>query len=124
MSDNTTIGQRIKAIRKEKQLTQQAVADATSVSRSAVAQIEQDTFGPGWEFIRDFVSLTNTTYEYIMDGKDSGKDYGKVSEDLPLNMVAEPNVAYNVKNKTIDTLVETIASQQETINQLSKKIKG
>ena len=41
-----TVGQRIKAIRKERKLTQVQLADKANLSRSYLADIERDRYNP------------------------------------------------------------------------------
>ena len=69
MKDNYGIGERIFAIRRKLKLSQQEVADKVGVSRPSLSQMETGTIAVSLHAIMKFVSLFNTTYEWLLTGK-------------------------------------------------------
>lgn len=53
MSTEPTFGQLLRSIREEKELTQQALADASDLSRVEIARLETDRRAPSWETVKN-----------------------------------------------------------------------
>ncbi|MBX2898432.1 MAG: helix-turn-helix transcriptional regulator [Cyclobacteriaceae bacterium] len=68
-STPNTIGERIAKKRRERGLSQQQLADMNGVTRSLIGQIEGNQSKPSIEFMTKMVSITGTTYEYIIEGR-------------------------------------------------------
>ncbi len=64
-----TIGNRIKALRKEMNFTQEYVAEQLNVSRQAVSKWEKDISHPDTNNIIHLADLLHSTVEYIASGK-------------------------------------------------------
>jgi transcriptional regulator with XRE-family HTH domain len=63
-----SVGQRISALRRERGMTQDALAAACDVSRSAVAQWETDRAGQLRGNITRIASALGTSIEYLLQG--------------------------------------------------------
>jgi len=63
-----TVGQRISALRRERGMTQDALAAACAVSRSAVAQWETDRAGQLRGNISRIASALGTSMEFLLEG--------------------------------------------------------
>lgn len=96
-----TIGQRIKETRKVAGYSQASLAEKMSemspeqekkVTRSLIAQIEVGNSNPTLEFLRVFVSICNTSYSYIIEGK---PEYDKLSLQELFSMQLGRIVPYN-----------------------------
>lgn len=96
-----TIGQRIRETRKVAGYSQASLAEKMSemspeaekkVTRSLIAQIEVGNSNPTLEFLRVFVSICNTSYGYIIEGK---PEYDKISLQERFSMQLGRIVPYN-----------------------------
>lgn len=70
------IGQRIKSLRKSKNLTQQKLADMVNVTKVSICCYEKGTRTPNLETFVDLVNVLETTPDYLL-----GRDIKVVSED-------------------------------------------
>ena len=64
-----TIGEKIRQLRKEKGLTQDAVASALEISRQAIAKWESDQSSPSTENLVKLSNLFNVSLEELVDVK-------------------------------------------------------
>lgn len=64
-----TIGNRIKALRKQLNYSQEYVAEQLEVTRQAVSKWEKDISSPDTKNLIQLAQLLNTTVEYIASGK-------------------------------------------------------
>ncbi len=70
MSDPRAIGERIRAIRRERRITQDELADAVGVSRSAVAQWETGRAGQVTTNLARIARALDVGVEFLMQGAD------------------------------------------------------
>ena len=89
MNEYQKIGIRIKQLRLSKQLSQSEMADALGISRSLIAQIERSNTKPTLELLYKLVRYCNTSYDYLIEGKDIYSNQ--------MLKVAEPPVIYSTK---------------------------
>lgn len=76
---NLPVGRRIQNARKKAGFSQASLAivmqelaipEERGVTRSLIAQIEAGNSNPSLDFLRNFVSICNTSYNHIIDGKE------------------------------------------------------
>lgn len=67
--ENTTIGQRIRALRRSKKLTQVQLAKIAGVSSPAVTEWEKDSYLPKAASLEAIANKFGVTTEYILTGK-------------------------------------------------------
>lgn len=70
------IGQRIKSLRKSKNLTQQKLAQMVNVTKVSICCYEKGTRTPNLETFMDLVNVLQTTPDYLL-----GRDVKVVAED-------------------------------------------
>lgn len=70
--DNQTIGQRIRALRRSKKLTQAQLAKIAGVSSPAVTEWEKDGYLPKAASLEAIANEFGVTAEYILTGKTTG----------------------------------------------------
>lgn len=84
----STVGTRIKSLRKEKKLTQKQLGRLANVSDAAVVLWEKDVNTPKFEKLQLIAPALNTTIDYILYGiTDAGPnvgDYRPVTRMLPV----------------------------------------
>ncbi|WP_166166931.1 XRE family transcriptional regulator [Acinetobacter sp. SA01] len=84
----STVGTRIKSLRKEKKLTQKQLGKLADVSDAAVVLWEKDVNTPKFEKLQLIAPALNTTIDYILYGvTDTGSnvgDYRPVTRMLPV----------------------------------------
>lgn len=66
MSTEPTFGQLLSGIREEKGLTQQALADASNLSRVEIARLETDVRSPSWETVKSLCRALGVGCEAFM----------------------------------------------------------
>ncbi|MEK4422083.1 MULTISPECIES: helix-turn-helix domain-containing protein [Bacillus] len=100
-----TVGQRIKAIRKERKLTQVQLADKANLSRSYLADIERDRYNPSLSTLESVAGALGVQVSAI------------VGEE---NLIKEEPVKYNTKEeKDIAKRMEEIRRDLENSDGLS-----
>ncbi|AUS10929.1 MULTISPECIES: helix-turn-helix domain-containing protein [Bacillus] len=100
-----TVGQRIKAIRKERKLTQVQLADKANLSRSYLADIERDRYNPSLSTLESVAGALGVQVSAI------------VGEE---NLIKEEPVEYNAKEeKDIAKRMEEIRRDLENSDGLS-----
>ena len=70
------VGQRVKTLRKAKNLTQQYLADMINVTKVSICCYEKGTRTPNLDTFIDLVNVLETTPDYLL-----GRDIDVVSED-------------------------------------------
>ncbi|AYK64710.1 helix-turn-helix domain-containing protein [Bacillus subtilis] len=100
-----TVGQRIKAIRKERKLTQVQLADKANLSRSYLADIERDRYNPSLSTLESVAGALGVQVSAI------------VGEE---NLIKEEPAQYNAKEeKDIAKRMEEIRRDLENSDGLS-----
>ncbi|CAF1719418.1 helix-turn-helix domain-containing protein [Bacillus subtilis] len=100
-----TVGQRIKAIRKERKLTQVQLADKANLSRSYLADIERDRYNPSLSTLESVAGALGVQVSAI------------VGEE---NLIKEEPAEYNAKEeKDIAKRMEEIRRDLENSDGLS-----
>lgn len=100
-----TVGQRIKAIRKERKLTQVQLADKANLSRSYLADIERDRYNPSLSTLESVAGALGVQVSAI------------VGEE---NLLKEETEQYNAKDeKDIAKRMEEIRRDLENSDGLS-----
>lgn len=100
-----TVGQRIKAIRKERKLTQVQLADKANLSRSYLADIERDRYNPSLSTLESVAGALGVQVSAI------------VGEE---NLIKEEPVEYNAKEeKDIAKRMEEIRRDLENSDGLN-----
>lgn len=100
-----TVGQRIKAIRKERKLTQVQLADKANLSRSYLADIERDRYNPSLSTLESVAGALGVQVSAI------------VGEE---NLIKEGPAEYNAKEeKDIAKRMEEIRRDLENSDGLS-----
>lgn len=80
--DNLTIGQRIRALRRSKKLTQVQLAKIAGVSSPAVTEWEKDSYHPKAASLEAMANEFGVTVEYILTGK--GHTQNKQPDIVPV----------------------------------------
>ena len=80
--ENTTIGQRIRALRRSKKLTQAQLAKVAGVSSPAVTEWEKDSYLPKAASLEAIATKFGVTSEYILTGKGDPNAMQKESSNV------------------------------------------
>lgn len=88
------IGQRIKTLRKQKNLTQQNLADMVNVTKVSICCYEKGTRTPNLETFVDLVNVLDTTPDYLL-----GRDIRVVSESDESYSVVLPKEDIEIINE-------------------------
>ncbi len=70
MNEIIAIAKRIAKVRKENGFSQAELANKTGINRGSVSAIEDGRQKPPIDFLARFVKTCNTTYDYIVEGKE------------------------------------------------------
>lgn len=91
---------RLAALRKEKSMTQQEVADAINIARATYAQYEIGRREPDYETLKKIAHLLNCTTDYLIGRSDTPRSYEQ-QKDLEL-IIKENNLQYQGSPLTQD----------------------
>lgn len=93
--ENTTIGQRIRALRRSKKLTQAQLAKIAGVSSPAVTEWEKDSYLPKAASLDAIANKLGVTTEYILTGKGSLEAMQKEQSNVtPLTVRMAPVLSW------------------------------
>jgi transcriptional regulator with XRE-family HTH domain len=98
------LGDKIKELRKASRLTQQELADAIEVSRSAIGMLEKNLQGVGNETLKKLAEFFNVTLDYLLADNEEGI---KV-ENVQISKKAEKDI-----KKALDDTLEQLQSSQD-----------
>jgi transcriptional regulator with XRE-family HTH domain len=122
MSDNITIGERIKKIRIEQGHSQENYASLIGISRSLLAQIERDNTKPALSILSNIVRISNVSYSYLIEGvndKIYDKIYDKVMEE---NAPKYEVLNKSDKEKELEKQVEYYRGKVEALMAVIKEL--
>ena len=102
---NTTLGQRIALLRKQKNLTQDALAAATGVSAQAVSKWENDLSCPDIMILPQLAKLLGVTVDHLLTG-----------EDQPETRLATPETVKPVEQQLLRVLVQSGDGSKVRVN--------
>ncbi|MCM1598206.1 helix-turn-helix domain-containing protein [Latilactobacillus sakei] len=100
-------GERLKAVRKAKRLTQLELSQRLGVSKGTVSAYEQGLSYPSLETLVSICSILDTSADYLLN----------ISDDLPLKMGG----LTDEQTESILRVVSLIEKANETLNDLNKK---
>ena len=63
-----TLGTRLKRLRKEKKITQTAMARELGISQHHISALENDTFKPGLDVLKKLAAFYDTTIDFLLFG--------------------------------------------------------
>lgn len=93
--ENTTIGQRIRALRRSKKLTQVQLAKVAGVSSPAVTEWEKDSYLPKAASLEAIATKFGVTSEYILTGKGDANAMQKESSNaIPIKARMAPVLSW------------------------------
>lgn len=100
-----TMGERIKALRKEYGMTQLALANALGITKGTVSTWENNSRTPGFETLSKLSDIFQRSIEYIMgksdDATPSVRDEN-VMDELALSQVEDDLTEYVLKYARLD----------------------
>lgn len=67
IDDLTILGQKLRAVRKEKGLTQQQLADESHVSTKQIANIEKGKMNPSYLILRSLANILHCSLDSLVD---------------------------------------------------------
>ena len=102
---NTTLGQRIALLRKQKNLTQDALAAAMGVSAQAVSKWENDLSCPDIMILSQLAKLLGVTVDHLLTG-----------EDQPETRLATPETVKPVEQQLLRVLVQSGDGSKVRVN--------
>ena len=102
---STTLGQRIALLRKQKNLTQDALAAATGVSAQAVSKWENDLSCPDIMILPQLAKLLGVTVDHLLTG-----------EDQPETRLATPETVKPVEQQLLRVLVQSGDGSKVRVN--------
>ena len=95
-----TMGERIKALRKEYGMTQLALANALGITKGTVSTWENNSRTPGFETLSKLSDIFQRSIEYIMGKSDDATP--PVRDELALSQVEDDLTEYVLKYARLD----------------------
>ncbi|WP_180136555.1 LexA family transcriptional regulator [Acinetobacter sp. YH12066] len=127
--ENQTIGQRIRALRRSKKLTQAQLAKIAGVSSPAVTEWEKDSYLPKAASLDAIASELGVSTEYILTGKgESCGSFGNVtpvvSKMAPVLSWVQAGVFTSVQAVDMSQIEEWLPLPEECTNCFYLKVQG
>lgn len=130
--ENTTIGQRIRALRRSKKLTQVQLAKIAGVSSPAVTEWEKDSYLPKAASLDAIANKFGVTTEYILTGKGDPEAMQKGhSNVIPVSPRMAPVLSWvqagtmtNVESVDMSQVEEWLPLPDECTNCFYLKVQG
>ena len=100
-----TMGERIKALRKEYGMTQLALANALGITKGTVSTWENNSRTPGFETLSKLSDIFQRSIEYIMGKSDDATSPVRdenVMDELALSQVEDDLTEYTLKYARLD----------------------
>lgn len=100
-----TMGERIKALRKEYGMTQLALANALGITKGTVSTWENNSRTPGFETLSKLSDIFQRSIEYIMGKSDDATPLVRdenVMDELALSQVEDDLTEYALKYARLD----------------------
>lgn len=100
-----TMGERIKALRKEYGMTQLALANALGITKGTVSTWENNSRTPGFETLSKLSDIFQRSIEYIMGKPDDATSPVRdenVMDELALSQVEDDLTEYALKYARLD----------------------
>ncbi len=100
-----TMGERIKALRKEYGMTQLALANALGITKGTVSTWENNSRTPGFETLSKLSDIFQRSIEYIMGKSDDATSPVRdenVMDELALSQVEDDLTEYALKYARLD----------------------
>ena len=107
----STFGERLKELRKSKNLTQEKLAERLSVNRDALAKWETDRAFPDVNIIKELADLFEVTTDYLLGRKEDGLA-ARIAEALKQNKGLLTKEEEEFLLKMIQSYLETVKSQR------------
>jgi len=99
----SSLGKRLRSLRKERDLTQRNLAQQAGISVNAVSLIERDEISPSVTTLQSLAGALNVRVSYFFDDDTSARTIFLAAKDRP---------ALTSKGLTIETLGHRLAGQQ------------
>jgi transcriptional regulator with XRE-family HTH domain len=108
----STFGERLKELRKSKNLTQEKLAEQLSVNRDALAKWETDRSYPDINIIRELADLFEVTTDYLL-GRNEDNLAARIAEALKQNngLLSKEEEEFLLKMNL--NYIETVRSQKK-----------
>jgi transcriptional regulator with XRE-family HTH domain len=108
----STFGERLKELRKSKNLTQEKLAEQLSVNRDALAKWETDRAFPDVNIIKELADFFEVTTDYLLGRKEDGLA-ARITEALKQNKGLLTKEDEEFLLKMIRSYIETVKSQRK-----------
>ncbi len=120
----STIGDRIKAMRKEKGLTQEELAKKAEVSKNYIYLIESGRENPGKKAVRDISGILGVTDQWILTGIEP--KFPQINESAAYVdelLGTEENPLYDLIRAIMKTYSELDPDRQEIVESFAKNLR-
>lgn len=107
-----TIGDRIKALRKQQKLTQTALANKVDLSYIQIGRYEQQKSKPSADVMRRLADALNTTTDFLMNGDSQTVAATKVTDRELLNLFAAVEQLDSSDQMMIKTFIDALVTKR------------
>ncbi|TXF87592.1 helix-turn-helix transcriptional regulator [Neolewinella aurantiaca] len=107
-----TIGDRIRALRKEQKLTQADLAAKVSLTYIQIGRYEQQKSKPSADVVRRLADALGTTADYLMNGDSQAVAATKVTDRELLDLFAAVEELDDQDQKMVKTFIDALVTKR------------
>lgn len=101
----STLGQRIKEFRKNRNMTQEELATALNTSKTAISRYESDKREPSLDIIERIASILNVDVGEILLDLDEAANWRKIVHDAECKILG---ISESLKDRDLTTILEDL----------------
>lgn len=118
MSDKVVLGQMIKKLRKEKRITQEALAEKLGLKQSAITGYETGVSSPSFDGLVKMADVFEVSLDHLVYGHPED-DHISTSDKLK----AEEQIRYVSKDEQISILIKDLSLRMDELQECKEEVK-
>lgn len=110
------LGDKIKELRKKKQLTQQELANEVKIAQSTIGMIESNKRPAGRETLIKLADFFGVTVDYLLSEGENSQDINKKERDYSLSIKEQENIDDEAK-RIMEELSVSFSKEKDNLSE-------
>ncbi|MFL0365728.1 helix-turn-helix domain-containing protein [Pseudobacillus sp. 179-B 2D1 NHS] len=123
MNNLNTFGERLKNIRKAKDLTQKELADAVDIDQSSISYFERNKKKPDMDTLKKIADILNVSADYLLLRTNSPVDYSPEQSHLIKKLNANPFITPEELKENYRFVIEGREATTEEIEEAIRYVR-